>query len=488
MKNLKKLSGILLAIAVLLACTVSAFAASGNTGTITVDNPVSGHNYVAYKIFDATYVNDSDPLKITYTISTNPVSPWLSIVNEYIASGEKGISLGDEVAVEGTSNRFKIVSFTGAFSPADFASFLKGRTNPETDTPEAGTPLNDYASFAKADTLPLGYYFVNSATGTIANLTTTAPSVIIHDKDAKEFAKTDNGAKDVKVGDKVDYTITDKIPDTTGFTAYTYKITDSMTNGLKYNNDIVITIDENPFDKSDNYTQTTNGFELTIPFETLKANATKEIKITYSATVTESAVGVVSKNHAVLTYSDDPANVLSTRTYDAIEQTVYSSKIVVDKYEKGSSTTKLAGAEFVLRNSSNQYYKYDSVTKKVTWEADIANASRYTTPASGEVQFIGLADGTYYLVETAAPDGYNLLKDPFQIDVDGDGASNDKNIEQKAEEPSLLTYNQPVENSTGTLLPSTGGIGTTIFYIVGGVLVAAAVVLLVAKKRTSENR
>ena len=97
--------------------------------------------------------------------------------------------------------------------------------------------------------------------------------------------------------------------------------------------------------------------------------------------------------------------------------------------------------------------------------------------ASGAASFDGLANGTYYLEETAAPAGYNILETPVTVSVNGANAT--------AENISALTVTQNVANNTGTLLPSTGGMGTTIFYVIGSVLVLAAVVLLVTKKRMS---
>ena len=111
----------------------------------------------------------------------------------------------------------------------------------------------------------------------------------------------------------------------------------------------------------------------------------------------------------------------------------------------------------------------------VSWVDSQADATEVTTDKNGAASFDGLEDGTYYLVETAAPTGYNLLADAVTVVVKGDDA-----------EIAKIDATPVVENSKGSILPSTGGIGTTIFYIIGGCLVAAAVVVLVVKRRRAE--
>ncbi len=204
-----------------------------------------------------------------------------------------------------------------------------------------------------------------------------------------------------------------------------------------------------------------------------------EIKVTYSALVNEKRRCEDFENSATLTYSNNPiAGTENTTT--PVEETVYSSKIVIDKYEKDSTTTKLEGAEFVLykevtpegeTTATKQYYKWNDTAKKVEWVNTIANATTVKTDKNGAASFDGLADGTYYLVETKAPAGYNLLEKPVKVEVKGGTTE------------TALTVIANVANQAGTLLPSTGGMGTTIFYVLGSALVLGAVVLLVTKKR-----
>ena len=173
-------------------------------------------------------------------------------------------------------------------------------------------------------------------------------------------------------------------------------------------------------------------------------------------------------------YSNDPTAATTNTTTPQVQK-VYSSKIVIDKYDKDVSTKKLSGAEFVLYkvvSGVNKYYKWDDTAKKVEWVTTVGDATRKTTSTDGAASFEGLADGTYYLEETKAPAGYNPLEKPQEITVSGSDT-----------DPSKLTTTAEVENSTGTLLPSTGGMGTTFFYVIGGIFVLASVVLLITRKR-----
>lgn len=466
MKHARKLASLLLALVMVFALAVTAFADDANPGKITVDNPVADQTYTAYKIFDVVY---DDQNHYSYTIDST--SEWYTAVAAY-ATEAHGLTL---TQVNGGDTY--VVTTGNGFSAPDFAATLKAAVSGK-----HGKELAGDASSVTVSNLPLGYYFVASTSGALCNLTTTNPTVTIHDKNDMHFEKTAD-ATDVEVGQTVTYTITGKVPDYTGFNAYTYKVADTMSAGLTFNQDsIKVTV--GGIDKTTDCTieknvgDNANSFTVTVPVKSYTIGA--EIKVTYTATVNEKAIAVVSENEAKLIYSNDPTTD-ETKTITPPVVKVYSSKIVIDKYETGKETTKLPNAQFVLykevtseTGTSTLYYKWNA-DKKVEWVADMKDATVVKTDENGAATFGGLANGDYYLVETKAPAGYNQLTEPYKVTVAGSDTDTAK-----------LSVTAKVANNTGALLPSTGGMGTTVFYVLGAVLVMGAVVLLVTKKRMSD--
>ena len=215
----------------------------------------------------------------------------------------------------------------------------------------------------------------------------------------------------------------------------------------------------------------------------------KTVTITYKAKVTEDAVMGQggNKNKAELVYSNNPQNPNDTTTTPPSEVTVKTFNITIEKQEKGNPDKKLENAKFVLYKydtdaQTKLYYHYNTDEKKVSWvklgeggvESDLGAAiksgkiTEVTTNAQGKANFNGLAAGDYYLHETQAPDGYNLMTTDQKVTI----------TEDKTQEENLVA----VENAAGTELPEAGGIGSTIFYIVGGALMLAGVVLLMRKR------
>lgn len=476
MKHARKLASLLLALVMVFALATTAFADDTGatptpaTGTITVANPVEGQTYTAYKIFDVVY---DDQNHYSYTIGSS--NPWYGTVAAYAATEGNGLTL---TQVNGGDTY--VVTTGNGFSAPDFAAALKKAINGKT-----GKTLSGDAGSVTVSGLDLGYYFVASANGALCNLTTTNPTVTIHDKNDMPFEKTADKT-DVEVGQTVNYTVTGKVPDYTGFTSYTYKVADTMSDGLTFKKDVKVTVGGTDVTTACTVTydanENANSFTVTVPVLDNKYTIGAEIKVTYSATVNEKAIAVVSENKAELTYSNNPTNSTETTKKPPEIVEVYSSKIVIDKYEAGKEDTKLPNAQFVLykeviseTGSSTLYYKWNETDKKVEWVTDMTAATVKTTDDSGAASFDGLANGDYYLVETKAPDGYNQLTEPHKVTVAGSSTDTTK-----------LTAIAKVANSTGTELPSTGGMGTTVFYVLGTVLVMGAVVLLVTKKRMND--
>ena len=491
MKHARKLASLLLALVMVFALAATAFADDTVTtttkGTITVANPVDGRTYTAYKIFDVTYDGDN----YSYTIAVDGTNPWLMKVRYYAAWQDHGL---EEHLVKTPVEEKPFYTTNDKFSPADFAAYLKGELD-KNPTGYEGYELTKKADgTASVSNLDLGYYFVASDSGALCNLTTTDPTATIHDKTDMPFEKKVNNADvaNVDVGKDVTFTITGKVPAYTGFTAYTYKVADTMSEGLTFNqNSIKVTV--GGVDKTADCTieknvgNNANSFTVAIPVKDKEYTIGAKIEVTYSAVVNKDAVAKIETNRATLTYSNNPTTGETKESEPEIVK-VYSSKIVIDKVEKvavGTDAKKLEGAEFVLykevtagEKTSNFYYKWNDTEKKVEWVEEkpgITTACTVvTTDNKGAASFEGLANGTYYLVEIKAPDGYNKLEKPHKVEVNGGTTDAD------------LSVTATVENSAGALLPSTGGMGTTIFYVLGAVLVVGAGVLLVTKKRMSD--
>lgn len=490
MKHARKLTSLLLALVMVFALAVTV-AADGTTetikGSITVDNPKENTKYTAYKIFDVVY---DDAGHYSYTIEGgDDGSPWYNTVNAY-ASELNGLQLTQV----GDTNTYVVTFGKVYFSAPKFADALKKALTDGSVT-DTGNPLATSGTSVSVNNLKLGYYFVTSSTGALCSLDTTTPSVTIHDKNNIPFEKTKTvGKNDFNVGDTVPFIITGEVPEHTIFTTYTYEITDTMSPGLTFNRNSLavkvgtadVTADASKCTITYDGTTAPNTFKVSINVKNCTVG--DDIEVTYSATINEKAVAKISHNEARLTYSNDPTDETNKTTTPPQKVDVYTSKIAIVKVAEGTKATKLEGAEFVLYKEettgdtkTTKYYKWNATEKKVEWVAEKDQADVKKTDVNGEASFDGLANGIYHLVETKAPAGYNQLDKPYTVKV------NEKNTPVTNENENDLTVTATVTNKTGAVLPSTGGMGTTIFYVLGFVLVVGAGVLLVTKKRMSQG-
>ena len=483
MKHARKLASLLLALVMVFALATTAFAAetgTTTTGTITVANPVEGRTYTAYKVFDVTYDESGH---YSYTLPAFPTADtnWYSMIRAYTTKPNSGLVV-HEVETLGVKSLY--FTTNDKFSPADFAAYLKGRLGNDHPTEHVLTKQGD--GTVSVSGLDLGYYFVSSDTGALCNLTTTDPAITIHDKNDMPFEKKADKTN-ADVGQTVTYTVTGKVPAYTGFNTYIYKIADTMSEGLTFNqNSIKVMVGD--VDKTTDCTIVTNvggnanSFTVTIPVKDKEYKIGAKIEVTYSAVLNEKAIAKVATNKAELTYSNDPTTN-ETKTTTPVEQKVYNAELVIDKHQLGNTAIKLPEAKFVLykevttegaAEATKMYYKWNEAAKKVEWVTEKNSATTVTTDDNGAAFFRGIAEGDYYLEETKAPAGYNQLTGPVEISINNLGTQ------------ASLSITVGVSNQAGTLLPSTGGVGTTIFYVLGAVLVLGAVVLLVTKKRMSD--
>ncbi len=475
---MKRVTSSLLALVLLLALAGTAVAE--DKGSITIDNAIVGKTYTIYRIFNLNSHN-TDYSAINYTVSEK----WTA----FFAEGAPGRTYVDIDKTYGY-----VVWKTGA-SPANFAAEAikfaadKGIAHDGQAVAAPGT--------VKFDDLALGYYLVKSDLGALCSLDTTMPNVTIKEKNSE--STVDKQVQEDSTGDYGDHNDAD-IGQTVNFrtTIYVvdgepknYVLHDTMSAGLTFDPaSVAVTIGERTLAKNTDYTLVTSGltdgctFEVQFKDGVLKPNDV--VEVAYSAEVNEYAVigGTGNDNKTHLTYSDTPKS-----TGERLTKT-YVWQFDVFKYAmRDGKEIPLAGAQFVLYKTVNdeKFYAQAANGKITGWTDDQKYATVFETPDNGKFVIAGLDADTYYLEETKAPDGYNRLKEPVNVVITANIASG-KTV------TATITYNETatgtvrIENQTGVELPSTGGIGTTVFYVIGGLLMGVAVVLLVTRKKMSTSK
>lgn len=483
MKHMKRFMALFAALALVLAMAVPAFAdTTPTTGSITINNTVDGTKYEVYRIFDLESY-DKDAGKYSYKLSTeweNAGFASYTGVNEYFTVNKNGyIEWTQEKKDDGAGFAELAKSFLGAH---------KDLKSDGEATATSGT--------AKVENLTLGYYLINTSLGSLCALNTTNPDATLNEKNGvpsvdKVIVEEGNSVKsnNAGIGDKVNYKVTVNV--TAGNTS-NYVLHDTMT-GLDFNNDVKITSTKSG-QLTSGYTVSTTGlsdgctFEIKFDDSVLVAGDT--LTVEYSGTVNKSAVigGNGNKNESHLQFGDKNTPSSETKTY-AWKVNVH--KYTVEKTGEAENEKALAGAKFVLSRGNESENEYAVVTgnKVTSWTNKFNDATVRVTDGTNELVYEGLDAGNYQLIETEAPTGYNKLKNPIDVVItasNGSATITYKDADESGYE-TATGATVKVLNNAGTTLPGTGGIGTTIFYLIGGGLMVAAAVLLIAKKRM-ENK
>ncbi|MCI6175109.1 SpaH/EbpB family LPXTG-anchored major pilin [bacterium] len=476
MKHVKAFLGILLSLVMVFALAMPA-AAEGETGSITINDAVVGQTYTIYQILDLESYNAS-----ANAYAYKATTAWNTFINSD--------------AIKGTYVEVDAQGYVTWKDGADAAAFAKAAQKYAKDNSIANqgsvTATTTTVSFTGLD---LGYYLVDTTLGTLCSLDTTNPDVVMEEKNevptnvktVEEDSTGNYGEKnDADIGQTVNFKST--INAQAG--AENYVFHDTMSDGLTYTGVTGITLNGTAVDAS-NYTVTApaaDGDTFDVTFtqtfcDTLKAN--DKIVISYTATLNENAViaGEGNPNTSKLSYGDS-----SNTKYTPDSQTkTYTWDVDVFKYTmNGETETALAGATFTLSKNADGSNPIALVSEgnnvyRVAKTGETGTVTEITTDATGKFTIKGLDADTYYLTETAAPAGYNKLAGPVTIVIGENGVVNGTTeAPQGVDEVKVL-------NQSGTELPSTGGMGTTIFYVLGGVLVLVAVVLLVTKKRMNKK-
>ena len=515
MKYVRKSLALLLALILVLALGGTAFATQEGTltgGSITIKDAVPGQIYKAYQIlYLESYSHTTDKEgNITatgaYAYKANGAwETWLKTQTDFVSFDGQGYVTW----VEGAD--------AAAFAKAAQVEAAK-MTADATATAPAATEGATYSTVTFSD-LKLGYYLVDTTLGTLCSLDTTNPNVTMEEKnEAPTNEKLVEEDRKVSTGDAWGTTNDADIGQTVNFKsvitaqvgAENYVFHDKMSDGLTLDktsikvNGVAVTDAQGNDLAGDNYTvsyPTGEGadgctFEIAFTNEYISALAADtKIEVTYTATVNESAVVGLpgNPNKVKLEYGDN-----ATPNYTPTQETItYTWDMDVLKYADGDEQNVLAGVKFILLNNDKSKVANVQNGKLVSWDAmptqgegesdeefaarldTFIESHKLTTNANGKIEIDGLDADTYYLRETDALPGYNPLTTDQPVEIKGATA-----------EQNTLTYTTKVvkiNNNKGTSLPSTGGMGTTILYAVGGVLVLAAFVLIVTKRRASEN-
>ena len=490
MKNIKRIISALLTF--ILSFTMINVAFADNSGSIVINGTTEGKTYEIYKIFDLTYSGS----KVAYTIDED----WVNFFNEgdgaqYIVTTDTGnlnqIAVGDATKYINITDD-NIAEFTK--HALVYATTLTGSDGNKTSDSSSSVTFND---------LELGYYLVypqgatdiTTGNSTICSITSTMPNAEVNIKATYPSIIKTVDDQNAEVGQLVTFTITGQVPDTTGYETYSYIVNDTMSAGLELDSSVAdfnVTFGESVIDVNPIYEN--NGFTLTFDMTKCQEYVGNVITITYKVRVTEDAVNNdTTKNSATLTYSNNPKDLTSTTTTPPVEIPVYTSEVNVIKVDGTDETVKLAGASFVIKNAEGLYYQALNADKEiitnltttegvvdVNWVENEEEATLLVTDEIGIITFKGIENGTYYLVEVEAPVGYNKLTSPVTIKV-GYTDEEGTNLGNVA-----VSHIETVQNNSGISLPTTGGIGTTIFIIAGSLLMLVSIVLLITSKKATK--
>ena len=466
-KTFKKLFAALLAAALVLAMAVPAFAVTNATkGSITISNTVKDETYTIYRMFKLDSYN-AESNTYSYTVE----SDWEGFFKT--GAGGNYITLDGQNHPTWTAADENDSTTVAAFAKAALAWAADKKISGTKETATGGT-----VTFSNLD---LGYYLVDSSLGALCGLNTTNPNATIKEKNEKPEIKKEvqtsagdwSSENNAKIGDTVEYKVEIKVADG----AQKYTVTDTMSKGLTFNNSSLKVAVGSTFATADTdytLTPTKNGFTLELPESYVSTLPTDTvILVTYNATLNTKAVidGDGNTNEVTLSYGNHQSTVPSKVTTKSYQFDL----VKVD----GTNKKLLDGAEFELADGNTKLsFVKDTAGNYRVAAAGEDGATTTITVKGGKVNIYGLAGKTYTLTETKAPGGYNKLVTPETVNLT-EGSKAHATFDTDVYKDGGVV----VKNNAGTVLPSTGGMGTTLFYVIGGGLMVAAVVLLVTKKR-----
>lgn len=495
MKRVKRVLALLAAFALVLAMAVPAFADGATTYKISVPEG-SSHTYKIYQIFTGDYSAGK-----------------LSNIKWGQNSKNRGVDVGvDTKVAQMVLDELAAVNTTTA-TDADKLRVIEKYADLSGEGMATVSDGNSVDATA-------GYYLFKDTTATgdnevyitevVGNVTIKAKNSHVPGfekklKDTNDTEGTTTDWQDVAdhdIGDEIPFKLEGTVPADydAEYTSYYFAFHDEEEAGLTFNpKSVKVSVDGDEITTGfEVKTSTNDGCSFEVVFSDLKkisaVHAGSTIRVEYTSTLNENAVigGNGNLNRAKLQYSNNPRNVESKGETVWDNVVVFTYQVVVNKYANSvAENNKLKGAEFTLTKKLK-----DGTTKDIA-VAKSQDGVRFT--------FKGLDDGEYTLTETVTPEGYNTIE-PITFNVSANHEINWDGTGNRSALLESLTGNKgtgeitftsdkgtgalttDIINKSGTVLPSTGGMGTTVFYVVGGGLMAVAVVLLVTKKRMENKR
>lgn len=449
---------------VLFLGIISLFAAitvnAATTGSIEINRTETNYEtkYNAYRILDLSY--DATNKSYAYTLN----GKW----SDFFTTGA-----GKDYVVIDENNYVKFIDYNnksqGEALAAELAKKALAYAKEKNINPEKTTTIANGKTQATITGLELGYYLVDSSLGALCHLSSTDLKATINEKNFEpsiEKTATTLVEGTAKIGDKVDYKIVVNVAK--GYQKYV--VTDKMTAGLTFNNDINIKYlnaegnEVTGLTGAATDTTASTNYTFKINFSNVNLANVAKIEITYSATINENAINDASSqnNSATLSFGNN-----NTTSSSSTSTTTYEAKFVKVS-DKG---VKLTGAKFRLYDALTggneiKVVKVREGVYRVATAKEIEDNKAVEIEA-GEVVIKGLALTDYYLEETAAPEGFTKLAARVKL--------------TSGAETTL-----DVVNTTGVALPTTGGIGTTLFVLVGTIMVLSLGTVLVSKYRMTK--
>ena len=557
MKTTKKLLRSLLIIGILVSlCLTSALAAGDNT--ITINSKTDGHTYRAYQVFAGVYDATTTRLtSVTWGSGVNGTNLLAALkADATYGTAFSACTTASEVAGVISTNYASSAAFANAFAKLAAA-------NVSTTYKESGTPSGTTSFTYTITGLDDGYYFVTEASfsGTVDNaytkyilqvvdnVTVTAktdkPAIalkVLENNDAV-YKDTWNDAADYRIGASVPYRIVSIVPNMTNFDTYYYQITDTISSGSNFDTGsakvyyvsgsgdmYALEINTAPgaggtqLNSGFTVSPTTGGFTVTFSdlsnVSTVPAAGGGYIVVEYTATLNSSANVQIPTNpgnptEVYLTYSNNPNNADGTGTgvTPKDEVVVYTFQLPINKINDAATPAAVTGATFAI---------FTTEANAITAAADPTVAANFATAltfsgsagnyvrssgtnytltdnGSGAYAINGLDQGTYYLVEIAAPAGYNRLTAPVTVLIDptyNDGSRTSAYVDGHTPDATLDQLTKvginggsavSVINIAGAILPETGGVGTKFFTIGGLAIILLALILVIVRRKSADK-